>query len=170
MIGFPVPLRHGGADHQHPEAGVAARLVADRPHGVQSRQPGRDLRHLHLQPVAHDREHRRGRAAHPQDYLNVARVLNLSEWTIFSEDPVPAVLPYMITGVRLSIGVAWLVIVAAEMLTGGVGIGFWVWGRMEQPQRPAHHHRDFHGRHRRPRARAGHDRAGAPIQLRVRAI
>ena len=39
----------------------------------------------------------------------------------------PAVLPYMITGVRLSIGVAWLVIVAAEMLTGGVGIGFWVW-------------------------------------------
>jgi len=37
------------------------------------------------------------------------------------------VLPYMLTGVRLSIGVAWLVIVAAEMLTGGVGIGFWVW-------------------------------------------
>jgi nitrate/nitrite transport system permease protein len=39
----------------------------------------------------------------------------------------PAVLPYMLTGVRLSIGTAWLVIVAAEMLTGGVGIGFWVW-------------------------------------------
>ena len=39
----------------------------------------------------------------------------------------PAVLPYMLTGIRLSIGVAWLVIVAAEMLTGGVGIGFWVW-------------------------------------------
>jgi nitrate/nitrite transport system permease protein len=63
----------------------------------------------------------------PQDYLNVARVLNLSEWTVFRKILFPAVLPYMITGVRLSIGVAWLVIVAAEMLTGGVGIGFWVW-------------------------------------------
>jgi nitrate/nitrite transport system permease protein len=63
----------------------------------------------------------------PQDYLNVARVLNLSEWKVFTSILFPAVLPYMITGVRLSIGVAWLVIVAAEMLTGGVGIGFWVW-------------------------------------------
>ena len=63
----------------------------------------------------------------PQDYLNVARVLNLSEWKVFAKILFPAVLPYMITGVRLSIGVAWLVIVAAEMLTGGVGIGFWVW-------------------------------------------
>ena len=63
----------------------------------------------------------------PQDYLNVARVLGLSEWKVFTSILFPAVLPYMITGVRLSIGVAWLVIVAAEMLTGGVGIGFWVW-------------------------------------------
>jgi nitrate/nitrite transport system permease protein len=63
----------------------------------------------------------------PQDYMNVARVLNLSEWKIFTRILFPAVLPYMMTGVRLSIGVAWLVIVAAEMLTGGVGIGFWVW-------------------------------------------
>ena len=63
----------------------------------------------------------------PQDYLNVARVLNLSEWKIVTKILFPAVLPYMLTGVRLSIGVAWLVIVAAEMLTGGAGIGFWVW-------------------------------------------
>ena len=63
----------------------------------------------------------------PQDYLNVARVLNLSEWKVFTKILFPAVLPYMLTGVRLSIGVAWLVIVAAEMLTGGVGLGFWVW-------------------------------------------
>src|SRR5438128_12599375 len=63
----------------------------------------------------------------PQDYLNVARVLNLSEWKVFTRILFPAVLPYMITGVRLSIGVAWLVIVAAEMLTGSVGIGIWVW-------------------------------------------
>jgi nitrate/nitrite transport system permease protein len=63
----------------------------------------------------------------PQDYMNVARVLNLSEWKVFTKILFPAVLPYMLTGVRLSIGVAWLVIVAAEMLTGGVGLGFWVW-------------------------------------------
>ena len=63
----------------------------------------------------------------PQDYMNVARVLNLSEWKIVTKILLPYVMPYMMTGVRLSIGTAWLVIVAAEMLTGGVGIGFWVW-------------------------------------------
>jgi nitrate/nitrite transport system permease protein len=63
----------------------------------------------------------------PQDYLNVARVLNLNEWKVITRILFPAVLPYMLTGVRLSVGTAWLVIVAAEMLTGGVGIGFWVW-------------------------------------------
>ena len=63
----------------------------------------------------------------PQDYLNVARVLNLSEWKILTKILFPSVLPYMLTGVRLAVGTAWLVIVAAEMLTGGVGIGFWVW-------------------------------------------
>jgi nitrate/nitrite transport system permease protein len=63
----------------------------------------------------------------PQDYLNVARVLALPESKIVTKILFPAVLPYMLTGIRLSIGTAWLVIVAAEMLTGGVGIGFWVW-------------------------------------------
>ena len=63
----------------------------------------------------------------PQDYMNVARVINLSEWKIFTKILFPAVLPYLLTGVRLAVGTAWLVIVAAEMLTGGVGIGFWVW-------------------------------------------
>jgi len=63
----------------------------------------------------------------PEDYLNVAKVLNLSEWKIATKILFPSVLPYMLTGVRLSVGTAWLVIVAAEMLTGGVGIGFWVW-------------------------------------------
>ncbi|MEO8102411.1 MAG: nitrate ABC transporter permease [Betaproteobacteria bacterium] len=63
----------------------------------------------------------------PQDYLNVAKVLDLSPWKVISKILLPATLPYILTGIRLSIGVAWLVIVAAEMLTGGVGIGFWVW-------------------------------------------
>jgi len=63
----------------------------------------------------------------PADYLNVARVLRLSEWKVITRILLPAVLPYVLTGIRLSVGTAWLVIVAAEMLTGGVGIGFWVW-------------------------------------------
>lgn len=63
----------------------------------------------------------------PREYLDVARVLRLSEWTMFRRILLPSSLPHVLTGVRLSVGIAWLVIVAAEMLTGGVGIGFWVW-------------------------------------------
>jgi nitrate/nitrite transport system permease protein len=81
-------------------------------------------------------------------------VLNLSEWKVFTKILFPAVLPYMITGVRLSIGVAWLVIVAAEMLTGGVGIGFWVVGRMEQPARSSTSSSPSHHRHVRLLLRA----------------
>ena len=68
-----------------------------------------------------------GVRAVPQDYLNVARVLDLSEWKVVTRILFPAVLPHILTGVRLAVGTAWLVIVAAEMLTGGIGIGFWVW-------------------------------------------
>ena len=63
----------------------------------------------------------------PNDYMNVARVLKLSEWKVLTKILLPATLPYVLTGVRLAVSTAWLVIVAAEMLTGGVGIGFWVW-------------------------------------------
>lgn len=63
----------------------------------------------------------------PQDYMNVARVLNLPEGKVFTRILLPSAMPQLITGVRLSIGTAWLVIVAAEMLTGGTGIGFWLW-------------------------------------------
>jgi len=63
----------------------------------------------------------------PQDYMNVAKVLNLSEWKVVTKILLPSVMPYLMTGVRLAMGAAWLVIVAAEMLTGGLGIGFWVW-------------------------------------------
>jgi nitrate/nitrite transport system permease protein len=68
-----------------------------------------------------------GVASVPQDYLNVARVLKLSEWKVLTRILFPAVLPHLMTGIRLAIGVSWLVIVAAEMLTGGIGLGFWVW-------------------------------------------
>ncbi|HKY93500.1 MAG TPA: nitrate ABC transporter permease [Nevskiaceae bacterium] len=68
-----------------------------------------------------------GVASVPQDYLNVARVLKLSEWKVFTRILLPASVPYVLTGARLALGIAWLSIVASEMLTGGVGIGFWLW-------------------------------------------
>ncbi|MBI4661156.1 MAG: nitrate ABC transporter permease [Verrucomicrobia bacterium] len=63
----------------------------------------------------------------PQDYLNVAKVLKLSRWKTLWKVLVPATLPYMFTGFRLSLGIAWLVIVAAEMLTGRPGVGGFLW-------------------------------------------
>ena len=95
----------------------------------------------------------------PSDYMNVARVLNLSEWKILTKILFPAVLPYMLTGVRLAVGTAWLVIVAAEMLTGGVGIGFWVWDEWNNLNVKQHHHRDLRDRHGRPGARVRADQA-----------
>jgi nitrate/nitrite transport system permease protein len=68
-----------------------------------------------------------GVRAVPQDYLNVARVLNLSPGKRLFKILIPATLPYMFTGFRLSLGIAWLVIVAVEMLTGSPGIGGFLW-------------------------------------------
>jgi nitrate/nitrite transport system permease protein len=68
-----------------------------------------------------------GVRAIPQDYWNVARVLRLSRTTTFLRIIVPATLPYMFTGYRLSLGIAWLVIVASEMLTGTPGVGGFLW-------------------------------------------
>ncbi|MCC7375608.1 MAG: nitrate ABC transporter permease [Verrucomicrobiales bacterium] len=68
-----------------------------------------------------------GVRAVPQDYLNVARVLKLSRTKTLFKVLIPATLPYMFTGFRLSLGIAWLVIVAAEMLTGRPGIGGFLW-------------------------------------------
>ncbi len=63
----------------------------------------------------------------PQDYLDVAKVLEMTRWRRMTKIILPAALPYIFSGLRISLGVAWLVIVAVEMLTGGVGIGFFVW-------------------------------------------
>ena len=63
----------------------------------------------------------------PQDYLNVAKVLKLSRAKTLFKVLIPAALPYMFTGFRLSLGIAWLVIVAAEMLTGRPGVGGFLW-------------------------------------------
>jgi nitrate/nitrite transport system permease protein len=68
-----------------------------------------------------------GVQAVPQDYLNVAKVLRLSPWKKLTKILIPATLPYTFTGYRLSLGIAWLVIVAAEMLTGTPGIGGFLW-------------------------------------------
>jgi nitrate/nitrite transport system permease protein len=63
----------------------------------------------------------------PEEYRNVARVLNLSRWQTLRHVLLPAALPMMFAGFRLSLGIAWLVIVAAEMLTGAPGIGGFLW-------------------------------------------
>ncbi|BAC08903.1 nitrate ABC transporter permease [Thermosynechococcus vestitus] len=63
----------------------------------------------------------------PKDYKNVARVLRLSRKDYFLNILVPATVPYVFTGLRIGIGLSWLAIVAAEMLIGGVGIGFFIW-------------------------------------------
>jgi nitrate/nitrite transport system permease protein len=68
-----------------------------------------------------------GVRAIPQDYWNVAKVLRLTPFTTFTKIVVPATLPYMFTGFRLSLGIAWLVIVASEMLTGTPGVGGFLW-------------------------------------------
>jgi nitrate/nitrite transport system permease protein len=68
-----------------------------------------------------------GVRAVPQDYLNVGRVLKLSRWKTLTKILLPATLPYMFTGFRLSLGISWLVIVAAEMLTGRPGVGGFLW-------------------------------------------
>ncbi len=68
-----------------------------------------------------------GVASVPKDYLDVARVLEMPYWRRIVKIILPASLPYIFTGLRISLGIAWLVIVAVEMLTGGVGIGFFVW-------------------------------------------
>lgn len=68
-----------------------------------------------------------GVRAVPQDYLNVAKVLKLSKSRTLWKVLVPATLPYMFTGFRLSLGIAWLVIVAVEMLTGRPGVGGFLW-------------------------------------------
>ncbi|MBN8562513.1 MAG: nitrate ABC transporter permease [Leptolyngbya sp. UWPOB_LEPTO1] len=63
----------------------------------------------------------------PKDYIDVSRVLEMPQWRRILKIVLPASLPYIFTGLRISLGIAWLVIVAVEMLTGGVGIGFFVW-------------------------------------------
>jgi nitrate/nitrite transport system permease protein len=63
----------------------------------------------------------------PQDYRNVAAVLRLNSFEFFFKIMVPAAAPYIFTGLRIGIGLSWLAIVAAEMLIGGVGIGFFIW-------------------------------------------
>ncbi len=63
----------------------------------------------------------------PQDYRNVARVLRLTGFEYFTTIMLPAAAPYIFTGLRIGIGLSWLAIVAAEMLIGGVGIGFFIW-------------------------------------------
>ena len=64
-----------------------------------------------------------------REWLNVARTLEVSAWRRATRVILPAAAPTIFTGMRISIGIAWLVIVAAEMLVGGTGIGYFVWNQ-----------------------------------------
>ena len=72
----------------------------------------------------------------PQDYRNVAAVLRLNSFEFFWTIMLPAAAPYIFTGLRIGIGLSWLAIVAAEMLTGGVGIGFFIWDAWNSSRLP----------------------------------
>ena len=72
----------------------------------------------------------------PNDYRNVAAILRLNPIEFFFKVMVPAAAPYIFTGLRIGIGLSWLAIVAAEMLTGGVGIGFFIWDAWNSSRLP----------------------------------
>ena len=68
-----------------------------------------------------------GVASVPEDYKNVAKVFRFSPWKYLTRVLLPYAITYTLTGFRLGLGIAWMVIVAAEMLSGGTGVGFFVW-------------------------------------------
>ena len=72
----------------------------------------------------------------PHDYRNVAAVLRLNPLEFFAKIMVPSAAPYIFTGLRIGVGLSWLAIVAAEMLTGGVGIGFFIWDAWNSSRLP----------------------------------
>jgi nitrate/nitrite transport system permease protein len=72
----------------------------------------------------------------PQDYRNVAAVLRLNHIEFFFKVMLPSAAPYIFTGLRIGVGLSWLAIVAAEMLTGGVGIGFFIWDAWNSSKLP----------------------------------
>lgn len=63
----------------------------------------------------------------PAAYVNVGKVLNLNPLEYFTKIMLPATVPHMFTGLRIGVGMSWLAIVAAEMVQGGTGIGFFIW-------------------------------------------
>ena len=100
----------------------------------------------------------------PQDYWNVAKVLRLSRFKTFTKVMLPATLPYIFTGYRLSLGIAWLVIVASEMLTGTPGIGGFLWQEYNSLIYAAHPAGDCDHRRGRLRARSADGTGGVPLE------
>ena len=85
----------------------------------------RDLHHLDL---ADHHQHRRWACGTSRRTIATSpRCIRLSWWEVFYKITLPATVPYIFTGLRIGVGLSWLAIVAAEMLIGGVGIGFFIW-------------------------------------------
>ena len=111
----------------------------------------------------------------PQDYRNVAAVLRLNPIEFFIKIMVPSAAPYIFTGLRIGIGLSWLAIVAAEMLIGGVGIGFFIWDAWNSSHISRDHrgaglcrHRRLHPRpHRRSHRQHRHPRHCGQLRRRT---
>jgi hypothetical protein len=89
--------------------------------------------------MAGDHQHRRRGPQHPERLSQRRGVLRLNPIEFFFKVMVPAAAPYIFTGLRIGIGLSWLAIVAAEMLTGGVGIGFFIWDAWNSSRLLRHH-------------------------------
>ena len=151
-------------DHPGPAAGVAAGLAAARPGAVREVGPGGAVHHRDLLDVADGAQHRARRAVDPAGLPERrAGAAALAAKTLFKV-LLPATLPYMFTGFRLSLGIAWLVIVAAEMLTGTPGRRRLPLAGVQQPDLRAHHPVHPHHRPRRLRPRPADERRRAPVE------
>ena len=125
----PIGLGDARARSDLPSAAhdAAARLAADVARCV-SRQPAvGDLRDLHHFGLADHHQHRGRHSQHSAGLSQRRRRAAAQPARVLLEDHDPAAAPYIFTGLRIGIGLSWLAIVAAEMLTGGVGIGFFIW-------------------------------------------
>ena len=140
MVTSPAP--HPGECLMPGQTGTAADVSGKQPVSSPakvSEQAGRPMpRHIAIimdgngrwavqQGLPRIEGHRRGVASVRREWLNVARTLEVGPWRKAFEVILPAAAPTIFTGMRISMGIAWLVIVAAEMLVGGTGIGYFVW-------------------------------------------
>jgi nitrate/nitrite transport system permease protein len=120
--------------HSGAAADLAARLDAARALHVSRQQHVRDLHHLHLRAVADADQHRGRRRARSPEWVNVSRVFGVGRFQHVTRIVFPASVPMIMTGMRISIGIAWFVIVAAEMVGAQSGSATFIWNEWNNLQ------------------------------------